>query len=96
MIIAGSVHLCHVIAHPAQLYSGSKQVELMQTGDVGIESLFGSRLYVLVTKCIIDTRGTFANQSLQRGIVSVSQQQHFFTDLFIHAVVAPLVSHVGI
>ena len=37
-IILISVHLCHVIAHPIQLHSGSKQVELMQTGDIGIES----------------------------------------------------------
>ena len=29
----------------------------MQAGNVGIESLFGSWFYGLMTKCIIDTRG---------------------------------------
>ena len=68
----------------------------MQAGNVGIESLLGSWLYVLVTKGIIDTGGTFTNQFLQHSIVDASQQQHIFTDVLVHRVVAPLVSHVGI
>ena len=34
-----SVHLRHVIAHSFQLHGGSKQVELVQAGDIAVEGL---------------------------------------------------------
>lgn len=42
-------NLSHMIAHPFQLNSSTEEIELMQTGNVSIESFFCSWLYVLVT-----------------------------------------------
>ena len=50
-----SIHLCHVIAHSLQLHGGSKEIELMQAGNVGIESGLGAWLDMLVHQGIIDT-----------------------------------------
>ena len=69
-VIAHPVPLGFAASLCEELHSGSKQVEFLlgqasrraervQTGNVGIESIFCSWLYVLMSKCIIDTRGTF-------------------------------------
>ena len=60
-----SVHLSHVIAHPLQLHGSPKEVELMETGDVGIESLLRAWFDMLVHQGVIDTGGTLASDLFQ-------------------------------
>ena len=91
-----SVHLSHVIAHPFQLHGSSKEVELMKARDVGIESLLGARLDMLVHQGVIDTRSTLACDLLQNGIVNALQLQDFLADVLIHVVVASLVAHIDV
>ena len=84
------LHLSHVIAHPLQLHGSAKEIELVQTGDIGIESLLGSWLYMLVHQGIIDPRGTLASDFLQNDVVNTLQQKDIFTDILVHRIVAPL------
>ena len=67
------LHLCHVITHSFELHGGSKEVELVQTGNVSIESGLGAWLDMLVHQGIIDAGGTFAGNLLQYGIVDALQ-----------------------
>ena len=47
------LHFCHVITHSFELHSSSHQIELVQTGNICIESLFGARLDMLVYHGVI-------------------------------------------
>ena len=91
-----SIHLCHVIAHPLQLHGCSKEVELVEARNVGIESLLGARLNMLVHQGVIDTRSTLACDLLQNGIVNALQLQDFFADVLVQVVIASFVAHIGV
>ena len=65
----------------------------MQAGDIRIESISCSWFYVLVAQGIVDAGGAFSDNLLKYGVVHAAQQQHFLADLFIHVVVATLVTH---
>ena len=65
-----SIHLCHVIAHPLQLHGDSKEVELMEAGNIGIKSFFRAWFNMLVHQGVINTGCTLASNFFQRGIVN--------------------------
>ena len=86
----------HVVAHGFQLHGHTHPVHDLQAGDIGLEGVDCTRLYIQGIEVALHSLGTITHQFLHLLGIGTMQVKHLVKDVLVEIVISAFVSQVQV